>query len=1141
MKPEDPNVQAWLEPDLEARLVASLLGEASAFEQAELDRLLTERPEIAVFQRRLQAVHGLVGEAVNQGPDDEWKLSKDKRTKVLETIRGTASHPEKPSNVVAQRGSRRQWIGIAAAAAVVLFAGAAATTSMRLGVNASSRLDTAMARERTDYGLEIDSDPVTVDGFDISVHDGLERAAGTTAASFGEPALTEKYAYQAPSTPSKPQEGLPRNVGVTLNMSGVEMDFEPEVVEFEGFVNYESPVATTTRQVTTDDLDTLGDLEIPNTGGALAYHDSEEESLGNVSNSLEFLDRESKEQARDQTRGELLDQVAQKWEMPVPSTAPVDRFYARSAGDAKSNADAIAAPTNEKELSELASESLSESIAEKAPAQKQNLGRMSKLAESNKKHSDSSGNSRFGISDTDGENEAPAIVTRSGGKANVEVVRELIFPEEYDQPIVAQVSEAPPSRPDEFFNVNSSAPEINVHGRPRLDHWDFKTSESDRKAEGEPSAPPYNRKLNIAGMDFTKDERIRRELLISPPDVAPGQAGGNVADLWGSSEETAQSPNTPVTADLGGYFRNLESAPALGEIAEASRGFRTDEDWSAPPTTLSDADKDFGQIAGIHLNDSFGSELGDVQAVGAAISRRTDQPFTTLKNAPPVSLFDETAPKLWMETPTSTEPDAQPSVSSAPSLVQSQEQPDKLAYFAKQDREWALRDGATTESSIWASQPGMIHAFTETDSASLAENHKLYAPLPDGSNDFGMISGINLIERSLADGEPVTDNESTDLALVTTGPKVEALAKRLRSGSEPIVEGNLDAITPAPETPEEIALAQQSDKVEEARLKMLDLAERYRIIDLSAMQNRASHTGDPVTGTGTILMSSMQDTYTAESNIAQIKMQLEKLEGLEGEELIQKAAMLDINDASLQALLPQYQKAALEKSKLMSDGLAQAHPDAQEIEQQLAKASSMLEKAVEGARGTLKTKLDMANKALSLAKDIEESTKDTSMDERRKAAEYAEASKAYKTEKRNLRRLEENRLSVALAQEDLETRETILQQQLDKFASQEAQVTMLGARYDIPAVLKRQNEPVGNDGLNATEFETKKDTAMDDRRKLAEYKEAEQELGFRRQLLEKAKRALEPANQPQINEKHAKQEPFSTFSLHVSDVAFKLA
>lgn len=1145
MKPEDPNVQAWLEPELEARLVASLLGEASAFEQAELDRLLTERPEIAVFQRRLQAVHGLVGDAVKQGPDDEWKLSKDKRTKVLETIRGTQGQSEKPSNVVAQKGSRHQWIGIAAAASVVIFAGAIATTSMMSDVDSSASPDMAMTRERTDYGLEVDSNPDAVDGFDISANDGLERAAGTTVASFGELALAEKYAYQAPATPSKPREGLPRNTSdVTLSVNGGEVNFEPEVVEFEGFVNYESSVATTTRQANTDDLDTLGDLEIPNTGGAIAYHDSEEESLGNLSNSLELLERESKQQARDQTRAKLLDQVAQKWEMPVPSTAPVDRLYARSTGDAKSNVDAIVAQTNEKELSELAGESLSESIAEKAPAQKQNLGRKSKLAKSNKKHSDSSDNSRFGISVEDGENEAPAIVTRSGRKSNVEVVRELIFPEEYDQPEVAQVGETPPSRPDEFFNVNSSAPEINVHGRPRIDHWGFKTNESVSKAEGEPSAPPHIRKLNIAGVDFTKDERIRGELLISPSEVAPGQAGSNAADLWGSSEETAQIPDNPTTADLGGYFHNLEEAPALDEIAEASRDFRTSEDRSEPPTTLSDADNDFGQIAGIHLNDSFGSELGDIQAAGAAISRQTDQPLTTLKSAPPVNLFDETAPKLWMETPTSTtEPNAQPSASSAPSLAQAQGQPDKLAYFAKQDRGWALSDGATTESPAWASQPGMIQAFTETDSDSLAESDKSHAPLRDGDgdDDFGMMSGINPIERSLADGEAVTDDESTDLGLVIAGPKVEELAKGIRSDSEPIVESNLDAITPAPKTPEEIALAQQSDKVEEARLRMLDLAERYRIIDLAAMQNRASQTGDPVTDTDTILMSSMQDTYSAESNIAQIKMQMEKLEGLEGEELIKNAAMLDINDASLQTLLPQYQKAALEKSKLMSGGLDQAHPDVQEIEQQLAKTSSMLEMAVEGARGTLKTKLDMANRALALAKDIEEGKKDTSMDERRKAAEYAEASKAYETEKRNLRRLEEDRLSEALVQEDPETRETILQQQIDKFASQEAQVTMLGELYDIPAVLKRQNETAGSDGLSATDFESKKDTTMDDRRKLAEYKEAEQELGFRRKLLEKAKRALEPAKQPDLNEKHAKQEPFSTFSLHVSDVAFKLA
>ena len=197
-------------------------------------------------------------------------------------------------------------------------------------------------------------------------------------------------------------------------------------------------------------------------------------------------------------------------------------------------------------------------------------------------------------------------------------------------------------------------------------------------------------------------------------------------------------------------------------------------------------------------------------------------------------------------------------------------------------------------------------------------------------------------------------------------------------------------------------LADQSDKVEESRLRMLDLAERYRIIDLAAMQNRASNTGDPVTGTGTILMSSMQDTYTAESAIAQIKMQIEKLSGLDGDTLIQSAHMLDINDASLQSLLPLYQRSKLERKGLLDSGLGLKHPRVRVVEGQLVATQAMLEKAVIGVRATLKTKLDMAERSLALAKDIEEGKKDNSMDERRKYAEYSEASKEYELQKNML-------------------------------------------------------------------------------------------------------------------------------------------
>lgn len=72
---------------LEARIVAWVLGEASAFEEAELERLCEERPELLVFRHRMRALHGLLTEAEKQQPDEGWKLPEEKR-KLLDEIFG---------------------------------------------------------------------------------------------------------------------------------------------------------------------------------------------------------------------------------------------------------------------------------------------------------------------------------------------------------------------------------------------------------------------------------------------------------------------------------------------------------------------------------------------------------------------------------------------------------------------------------------------------------------------------------------------------------------------------------------------------------------------------------------------------------------------------------------------------------------------------------------------------------------------------------------------------------------------------------------------------------------------------------------------------------------------------------------------
>ena len=86
-----------IESELEARIVALVLGEASDFETEELNRLIALRPELAAFQQEMQQVHGLMqtlGAGEQETPDANWKLSAERRESVLAVIRGEAATVE---------------------------------------------------------------------------------------------------------------------------------------------------------------------------------------------------------------------------------------------------------------------------------------------------------------------------------------------------------------------------------------------------------------------------------------------------------------------------------------------------------------------------------------------------------------------------------------------------------------------------------------------------------------------------------------------------------------------------------------------------------------------------------------------------------------------------------------------------------------------------------------------------------------------------------------------------------------------------------------------------------------------------------------------------------------------------------------
>lgn len=106
--------------NLEARITAWVLGEASSFEAAELEVICAADPELQLFLSRTKAIHSLMLETPPSTSDHFWKLSPPKREK-LDPIIGSNNSSRTIENSFIPRATYRTIFGIAAVLAVTLF------------------------------------------------------------------------------------------------------------------------------------------------------------------------------------------------------------------------------------------------------------------------------------------------------------------------------------------------------------------------------------------------------------------------------------------------------------------------------------------------------------------------------------------------------------------------------------------------------------------------------------------------------------------------------------------------------------------------------------------------------------------------------------------------------------------------------------------------------------------------------------------------------------------------------------------------------------------------------------------------------------------------------------------------------------
>ena len=116
-------LQTYIEPEMEARLVALVLGEASAFEAEELERLMVKRSELKACKERLEEIHGVLVAAHDESDDEKWKLSEERRGKVLERVEATRREKSRQerrelARKRAERQGRRKLVMLCAACVV---------------------------------------------------------------------------------------------------------------------------------------------------------------------------------------------------------------------------------------------------------------------------------------------------------------------------------------------------------------------------------------------------------------------------------------------------------------------------------------------------------------------------------------------------------------------------------------------------------------------------------------------------------------------------------------------------------------------------------------------------------------------------------------------------------------------------------------------------------------------------------------------------------------------------------------------------------------------------------------------------------------------------------------------------------------
>lgn len=193
----------------------------------------------------------------------------------------------------------------------------------------------------------------------------------------------------------------------------------------------------------------------------------------------------------------------------------------------------------------------------------------------------------------------------------------------------------------------------------------------------------------------------------------------------------------------------------------------------------------------------------------------------------------------------------------------------------------------------------------------------------------------------------------------------------------------------------EVQLEKAKIETERNRARMLDVREKYGIVDYASGRAWRPESHEADTGAKDLLRTKQNDLYQLEKDINILEANLGTLRGLNGEELVRKAAGLELTDENLKKRYYEYQEMQRSEQALIDSGLGSRHPNVILTRNQIAQLKEQCVEAAVNYQEALETRLNMSQKSLAAADDKTSKDKDEVILEKRKLVDYDEARNQY--------------------------------------------------------------------------------------------------------------------------------------------------